>query len=366
MALLYGWQRKVALLPASLLVVGWVIFSIGFIWRLVDDFKDAANTPFLFSSYVVLVGGPFVYILGVAQAVLPGIASSIVGVPTAFVSSLYLVSAGYETYIGLYIIIWARERDETVETKPVLMFVGALLITICWCFVTMLSVAYKSKPRRNQYQVFDQPERRPSRKYPFTPGVARGLTIPFIILTGIGWCVAMVGFVRMDVSFIGGRFAEYGLLINGPLLFLAALLHAGGASTVMGVFSSILSSLYTVLMGYMVVILGQAIYGECKFEPVNCSFLHSSLNINWILAFSGSVGSLFFWTFVILLWPFFQHHPQNSTQGSSAIVNATNPPNDYGEIRLEGSFNINNTNGASGGSGASPSTGYSSQKRVGQ
>ena len=359
MALLYGWQRKVALLPASLLVVGWVIFSIGFIWLLVD-LKDAANTPVLFSSYVVLVGGPFVYVLGVAQAVLPGIASSIVGVPTAFVSSLYLVSAGFDTYGGAYRSIFDKEPDKTVETKQVLMFVGALLITICWCFVMMLSVAYKSKPRGNQYQVFDQPERHPSRKYPFTPGVARVLTIPFIILTAIGWCVAMVGFVRTDVSFIIGQFAVYGLLINGPLLFLAALLHAGcfgGASTVMGVFSSILSSLYTMLMGFLVVILGQAIYSYCKFEPAaNCSFLHSSININLILAFSGSVGSLFFWTFVILLWPFFQHHPQNSTQGGSAVINATNPPNDYGAIRLQDS--VNNTNGAS------PSTDYFSQKRV--
>ena len=105
MALLYGWQRKVALLPLTVLVLGWIIYSIGFIWLLVDDLKDEANTPLLFASYVLLTGGPFVYLLGVAQAVLPGTVSSIVGIPTAFLSSLYLVCAGSKTYGGLNYVI---------------------------------------------------------------------------------------------------------------------------------------------------------------------------------------------------------------------------------------------------------------------
>ena len=40
------------------------------------------TSPLLFSQYLLLVGGPFIYLLGVAQAVLPGIASSIVGILT--------------------------------------------------------------------------------------------------------------------------------------------------------------------------------------------------------------------------------------------------------------------------------------------
>ena len=234
-----------------------------------------------------------------------------------------------------------------------LLFVGALLITISWCFVSMLSVAYKSRPRRNNYQLFDQPERRPSLKCPFTPGVARCLTIPFLILTAIGWCVSVVGYMRTNYGEARGQFAEYGLLINGPLLFLAALLHAGcsgGASTIMGVFSSILSSLYTVLMGFLVFDFSEFIYIDCQFQHVNCSPLHSSLDINLILAFSGGVASLFLWTFVLLLWPFFRHHPEVG-QGNSAAINVANPPNDYGAIRLEDSFR--NTNGTRYSTGAS-------------
>ena len=67
-----------------------------------------------------------------------------------------------------------------------------------------------------------------------------------------------------DEQFLNGSFNEsplatYGAITVGPLLYLAALLHAGcwgGANTIMGVFSSILGTVHTVFIGFIVVAFG--------------------------------------------------------------------------------------------------------------
>ena len=364
---LYGWQRKVALLPLSLLVLGWVIFSVGFIWKLTEipgnrgaTYNTSRSNPLLYSHYVLLIGGPFVYILGVAQAIWPGTASAVLGIPTAFVSTVYLVAAGARSYDeAIYIRNLSNQSSDvgtlsTDTSQRVAMFVGAAFITVCWCFVLMLSVCYKSRTRTDHghYELFDQPANRRSRiskKCPFTPGVARGLSIPFLILSAVGWCVFVAGIQRTKTSFFPDEQAyqlgNYGAIVVGPLLFLAALLHAGcsgEASTVMGVFASLLSSVYVVFMGSMVTVIGKAFYSKCQNPEVNkldCSFLHSSVDINWIYTFSGGVGSLFFWTCVLALRPFYRNRSQED-QGSN-VINATNPH--YGTMRLEESYSNGDT-----------------------
>ena len=365
MAILYGWQRKLNLLPLSLVVLGWVVFSIGFIWALADWPTDDGSlrpyiprtSPVLFSEYLILVGGPFVYLLGVAQAILPGIASSIVGILTAFVSSIYMVSAGFHAYSGaVYIktVLEYQEHDPSLalDTKEVVIFAGAAFITLCWCFVLMLTVSYKTKQRRNQYDIFNPPhsasQRRQKCHAPFTPGVARGLSIPFILLSLAGWCVFTMGVEQLDDDerILNGFFdksplATYGAITVGPLLYLAAILHAGcsgGASTAMGVFSSILSTIYTVFIGFIVVTFGKGIYTFCQLDNIkpNCSINHSALNINLIYIFAGGVGSLFLWSFVLMLRPFYRDHSQRSSGDS--VINSS-PPTQYGTLRMEESFN---------------------------
>ena len=378
MAILYGWQRKLSLLPLSLVVVGWVVFSVGFIWALADWPKEDESkfqpylprtSPVLFSLYLILVGGPFVYFLGVAQAILPGIASSIVGIFTAFVGSVYIVCAGSQAYSGaLYIkeILEINARDGvklSFDTKEVLMFAGAAFITICWCFVLMLMVSYENRPTRNhgnyQYDIFNPPQgaiesphRRQKCRAPFTPGVARGLSVPFIILSLVGWGVFTAGIEKLELDddepFLSGYLIEsplatYGAITVGPLLYLAALLHAGcwgGASTVMGVFSSILGTVYTVFIGFIVVAYGKGFYTVCQLEGTkpNCSIDHSYLGANLILVFAGGVGSLFLWSFVLMLRPFYRNHVQGGP-GDNIINSSSPPPTTYGTLRMEESFN---------------------------
>ena len=359
MKVLYGWQRKLALIPLSFLVLGWVLYSIGFILDLVDEAHLLdPKSPTLFSWYVLLIGGPFVYFLGVLQAVLPGTASSIVGIPTAFVSAVYLVSAGELTYVGVWYfteLVNGDGDDVTFNARSFVAYLGALIITVSWCFVMMLSVSYKSLPRRNDnYQPFDHtPDGRVSRRWHFTSIIARCLSIPFIILSAVGWCFITTAFVRPDSNDLefDSTFGTYGAVIIGPLLFLAGLLHAvcsGGASTIMGVFSSILNTLYTVFVGYLVFGFGELFYDICHIDKINCSVFHSSLDINWIYAFSGGVASLFFWTTVLALRPFYCHHSERVDQQSSdSIINSSNPPHyGYGTLALEESFSNSNRNTA--------------------
>ena len=356
MSVLYGWQRKVALLPLTLSVVGWVIFTVGFVWILIDwpqedenkEYKYPRASPLLIFHYVLLVGGPIVYLLGVVQAVLPGTISAVFGIPTAFLSTIYRVAAGEFTYEGAVYVKYIILESQTIQVKHLLMYIGAWVITFSWCLVMMLSVCYKSRPRRNPYALLNPPSRPTRRKCPFTPGFARGLIIPFVILSAAGWCVFTMGVCKYDFdlsssqSLYGYLFAMYGAIVVGPLLFLAALLHAGcsgGASTVMGVFASILSTVYMVFMGFMVYIVGYFFYYFCQMQTdkPDCSFLHSSLDINLIYIFAGGVGSLFFWTFVLTLWPFYRNHHQEGQD--NGVINATSHHHGYGTIRLEESFN---------------------------
>ena len=110
-------------------------------------------------------------------------------------SSVYTmtVSAGFHVYGGALYIKTVLEYQHnriielTLDTKEVVMFAGAAFITLCWCFMLMLSVSYKTKPKRNHYEIFDPPHgasrRRQKCRVPFTPRAARGLSILFILLS---------------------------------------------------------------------------------------------------------------------------------------------------------------------------------------
>lgn len=59
---LYGWQRKFALVPLDLFMVGWLVFAVGHIWRLIVDTNVDTNDrdpsdSFNYPYYVTLAGG---------------------------------------------------------------------------------------------------------------------------------------------------------------------------------------------------------------------------------------------------------------------------------------------------------------------
>ena len=375
MAFLYGWQRKLALLPLSLFMLGWLIYLAGFVWRLIKwsdentqnstliPFIASRNDPLVFPYYAVLVGGPFVFLFGLLHTVLPGVASSILGFISALVNNVFFVSVGWVIYYwGLYLKSTVDNNLSVHEDiKAVLMFGGALLSILSWCTAMILSVSYsyKKKPDPFNYDSLVSPNSNSlsqgsdqRRIIPFIPGVAQIFSILFVILSAVGWCVFVAGAdklpkVQSNTTFLD--FSIYGGIIVGPLLFLAALLHAGcsrSASIVMGIFTAILHTIYIIFMGYIVTEFGRYIYFSCQEYqstnsglPSNCSLLHSSIDINVIYIFSGGSGSLFFWSIVLALWPFYRQHPSSTDTDSDsmAVINSTGPMT-YGTMQLKESL----------------------------
>lgn len=381
MALL-GWQRKLSLLSVSLFLMSWAVYSVGFCWRLARWRQDLNSTgsnviivstaqsdPLNFPYFVVLVVGPFVFCLGLLHTVLPSIASSIVGLAAALVSTLFSVSNGWVVYSGALYLKLFSDSNVDIDLKDFLMFCGALAAAINWCVVTMFSISYDYSRRPNTYglsnynEIFsDTRERSQVRKIPFTPGLARIFSVPFIILSAVGWCVFVAGADKLpNLSLLNPAYPTsqslfdlsfYGSMVVGPLLFLAALLHAGclrGASTVMGVFTAILQTVYVVFMGFITTELGRYVYFSCQKSPslsLDCS-LHRrnspTLNVNVIYTLAGGVGSLFFWSIVVALWPFFRKHPSPSSDsdGYSVDTDAVSPMT-YGTMQLKESVSYSN------------------------
>lgn len=378
MAYLYGWQRKLALLFLSLFMLGWLIYSAGFVWKLIkwpdENTQNSTLMPvvtlrndlLVFPYYVILVGGPFVFLFGLLHTIFPSIASSILGFISALVSNVFFVSVGWVIYYwGLYLKSTV-DNNLDVDIKAVLMFGGALFSILSWCAVMMLSVSYSYKRKHDSFNYdslvnhnYDslsqlQGSNR-SRNVPFTPCVARIFSIPFIILSAVGWCVFVAGAdklpkVQSNTAFLD--FSIYGSMVIGPLLFLAALLHAGclrSASVVMGIFTSVLHTIYIIFMGYIVTEFGRYIYFSCQeyqstisgLSP-NCSFLDSSIDIDIIYVFSGSVGSLFFWSIALALWPFYRQHPSSTdsvdSDSTAAVINGSTQPVTYGTMQLKESL----------------------------
>ena len=325
------------------------------------------HDPLVFPYFVVLVGGPFVFLLGLLHTVLPTVASSIFGVVSALVSNVFLVSVGWIIYYwGLYMYLKSSiDNGFSADVKAILMFSGALFVALNWCFVLMLSVSYNYQRRPDPFNydsLFNHDLSQGSsqrRKLPFTPGFARIFSVPFIILSVIGWCVFVAGVDKLPKQLQSNMhyldFSLYGSMVIGPLLFLAALLHAGctlrSASTMMGIFTSILHTVYAVFMGYIVTEFGRYIYFSCReyqqstdsgsgLPPNNCSLFHSSVDINVIYVFSGCVGSLLFWSVVLALWPFYQQHSSSVDTADSdgtAAINSTRPIT-YGTMQMKESL----------------------------
>ena len=90
-----GRPRKIALVTLGFFLVGWTVYSC---WVLATWNGRSANgryisktDPDLTPFYAVLIGGPFVLLLGLLYTALPGLSSVIVGAISVFPSSMFVV-----------------------------------------------------------------------------------------------------------------------------------------------------------------------------------------------------------------------------------------------------------------------------------
>ena len=303
---LYGWQRKFALVPLGLFMVGWLVFAVGHIWRLIVDTNVDTNDrdpsdSFNYPYYVTLAGGPIIYLLGALHAILPGVASAIVWIVVASTSTVYFASASwvmYDSGLNSTSVRNNQENSSHLYNQITLMFEGTLFSIVCWNLVLILTIFYKNAA----------PQRRTIRRGLF-PGMARCLTVPLLALSAAGWCLFVVGYHLSDYSQDSSTVFDerskpvvIAVFITGPFLFLASLLHAGfaGDSTfVMGVFLTTAHKFYVMTVGFVVIHLSHYIMKQSRsMELKTDNYLYYMLG--------GALASLFFWTVVHALWPFYQ------------------------------------------------------------
>ena len=370
MPVLYGWQRKLALLPLAFFMVGWLLYAVGFIWILVewpenqvkDNEHPSRDSSLNFPYYVSLVVAPIVYFFGVLFTVLPGIASGIVGIIVSFLSTFFFISAGWTVYESGRRLTYLEQNEAKLDLKLLFVFVGSLLEHLCWCLMLLLSVFYKyRKPAPDQLEFLPvEDENRQSRfqllcfkltlrdrnsavkvwiclkrcvlkcqskEIPFTPGIARLICIPFIMFSITGWCVFTVGFHRLFLNTdpeSAYPFSFSASLIIPPLLFLSALLHAafpGGTGKVMGELAALLYVPFVTFTGYILIDTGQYLHnlcGEMKEDgPWNeqdwmCYDAEDwSIHMHKLYIYAGGITALVFWSCVVSMWPFYRmDHPR--------------------------------------------------------
>ena len=345
-------------------MLGWLVYSVGFIWFLISSENpnqqaDDPGDPTFFPFYIALIGGPAVYVFGALHAMLSGAAGAVLGIFVAFLNVVYFSSVSWIAYDkGLNVTNGSSTPGVSdPDKKAWLMFEGTLFALVCWCIVLVLSVFYKnpnnrlnSRHSQDCLTMCTRATRTSNSKIPF-PGVARFLSVLFLLLSMIGWCIFVAGYHQWNADHKDSTvqchiFDDHTnpvvicALIIGPLLYLASLLHAGcsGRTSTMGVFTTILHALYVFSNGYIIThlsTLSSNIRSNCssKNEPYN--------NIDFMLG--GSVASVLFWTVVFALRPFYQDFRGTSGRASSSSSrvrgNADNnlrestpgsPPPDYG------------------------------------
>lgn len=360
---LYGWQRRLALVPLGFFVLGWFVYSVGLIWSLISAEKATNNRPALqddpsdpthFPFYIALIGAPAIYVLGVLHAMLSGVAGALLGILIAFLSVFYFSSVSWIAYDrGLNVSLTNESTTPSVSSdanrQAWMMFEGTLFTLICWCTVLILAVFYKNpddsmfnavNPRHTQDCLTTCRRARATRsgnKRPF-PGAARLLSVPFLILSVIGWCVFVDGYHQWNSDRESGSsvFDDHtnpvviSMLIIGPLLYLASLLHAGcsGRAGTMGVFTAFLHVLYVVSSGFIITHL-------IRLNISNNSTATTKRYVDYMLG--GCVASLLFWTAVYALRPFYQDFRPHESRVRGNVRNLSEAPESVHAVTAPGS-----------------------------
>ena len=342
---LFGWQRRSALVLLGLFMLGWLVYSVGFVWYMItterathdDHASDDLADPIRFPQYIALIGGPVVYVSGVLHAMLPGVACALVGIPFAFLNVIYFSSVSWIVYINRSLNVSSEfvkvssSASSATSSQAWLMFAGTLFAVVCWCLLLTLAVFYKNPndspqalSHHNQLDCLSKCTRATNNKRPF-PGATRLASIPLLILSAIGWCTLVVGYhqwntAQTEMVILFDDHASpvvIAVFIIGPLLHLASLLHTGCSrrASTMCVFTVFLYSLHVACSGVIVTCLIQLkIAGNSTTEHY----------VDYMLG--GCTASVLFLTFNHSLMPF--HQEFQVSRASRVMENVGNLSHD--------------------------------------
>ena len=329
MLLFHGVCRKVALLPLSTLLLGWLVYLVGFALFMVKDDVSSVSRFDLLPHYIVTAALLPLVILAALHAALFGTPSAVLGLLTAVLSVVGFSSAGFVLYVcavSLYNHLHFS-KGGSLDTHCLLMFVGTLLSSLSWMCVLMMWNYFTYKPQRSAALTLDNivdedgtlnSSPPSSRTPPLFMGIARKVGVVFLLLNAACWCVFVTGVDKqvqinstahglpeLGAVGLGLPFDTWSASVIGILLVLSALLHAGAngkASALMGVMASILSMLYLVCMGHIVFTISIDMHARCAvFGACSPSDVPSHELYQWC----GGVGGCVSWAWVLALWPFY-------------------------------------------------------------
>ena len=253
-----------------------------------------ATHPLFLPYYPTAIGGqPIVALMFLYIALSSGCARTAIGVLSTVLNVIYFASVGYA-------MIASRFERLTVADN-VAMFIGAVLMITSWSLAQIL-ITIRTPPPKNAKSLWCAltPSSADTQCYPWQHVVyverIRFLSSLAVILSAFGWMLSLGGIRNAVASVDGHHPMEWTATYTPPLLYLAALLHAGCSgrtSRAMHITSSILSTFFVVSMGYMVISGGVFL----SFYP--------PVGISTQLLLIGGTASLFFWTVVLVLWPFY-------------------------------------------------------------
>ena len=274
--------------------------------------------PSLYPFYVTLIGGPILGLAGILRAAMltqSGTVSSFAytaGVTLMTVlGTTYFVCAGHvaDTTSGIiskvaYYDPYTTKQLDTVCLSLVLMLVGVTAEALCWTSIMTVTV---TRYKKCQAKVLDNDiEQRVDGKEQkvlsysslLSPSLTRKLSVIFILLSGTGWLI-LASHINLNGC---DEIHDIGPFYVGPVLFLIALLHAGGYSEKLGVLTCILSMLYVMLTGAGLINYGEAI----RLHQHYCERTHTN---NYCIMLAGGTVSLISWTCFLTLCQFYRARP---------------------------------------------------------
>ena len=286
-------SKRAAIFFFASFEIGWILYTAGLRLALREDRSLLPPShPLLLPYYPTVIGGQLVVALILLHVGLPSShARSAIGVLSTVLNVIYFACVGYA-------MIASRFERLTVADN-IVMFIGTVLMTASWSFMQIFTTVCEASPLKNLWCMLDPSSGKthcnPWRYIIYAEKI-RFLSSLAIIISAFGWVLSLNGIHNAVASVDGHRPMEWTATYAPPLLYLAALLHAGCSgrtSHMMHITSSLLSTFFVTSMGYMVISGGEFL---CFYPPVGNSTQ---------LLLIGGTASLLFWTIVVVLWPFY-------------------------------------------------------------
>ena len=384
--------KKLSIPVVVLFEIGWIVYTSGFgsymhqrVLENADNSRDYTSLydqsappnadevlrdPVLFPYYFALVGGQFVALLFLLHAALPSsTASYVVGVLSSVLNIIYFVSVGYLIHGSVNSVRSYEERVRSLQQssyssyspyydsssedlKRAILYLhavrcllaGTIIMTISWGLIQLFVFFYKpqtdSQNQRSLWRVIrefvtDLPSSTSQMKAKLGE-LIRLCTIPLLVLSTVGWSVCTAGLYKLfdnaETYIYQYDFGTWATFFVTPLLYLAALFHAGcsgGASTMSGVFAAIFNIFFVLNMGSTVV--GVCIVKYLLDQSTSSITAETRQAIYYTdLILGGGVVCLFFWTIVYAAWHFYSFN--RSTDRTRLQSNGNDEPGDLQAI----------------------------------